>query len=307
MLLPHSDRRARGWSSSACSRSCRSARPRPPGSRRGTAPRRRRSCSPAPTPRSTRPSAPAAPARSSARRRSERRILGRDVRERKAVRRGALSAAKSRRGDIRRARRRRSHSCWDHLLVAPLWVAFEANLGTLLRTCDAVGACMAVPNSPHYRDALAKGDTLSRRPCIHWVPPPRERWIAAQRDAGWRIVAVELADERGRAPGGWSRRASARSCCSATNGTGCPRSRSTQPTPASRSRWSGIGASLNVAVAGSARPLPARRAGVIVRGSADGRRCRAALLCRLRPSRRRGDGRLLRAGRAISRTRCSAI
>jgi hypothetical protein len=29
--------------------------------------------------------------------------------------------------------------------VAPLWVAYEANLGTLLRTCDAVGACMAVP------------------------------------------------------------------------------------------------------------------------------------------------------------------
>jgi tRNA (guanosine-2'-O-)-methyltransferase len=105
-----------------------------------------------------------------------------------------LSAAKSRRGDIRRARRRRSHSCWDHLLVAPLWVAFEANLGTLLRTCDAVGACMAVPNSPHYREALAKGDTLSRRPCIHWVPPPRERWIEQQREAGWKVVAVELAE-----------------------------------------------------------------------------------------------------------------
>jgi tRNA G18 (ribose-2'-O)-methylase SpoU len=105
-----------------------------------------------------------------------------------------LSAAKSRRGEIRRARRRRSHSCWDHLLVAPLWVAFEANLGTLLRTCDAVGACMAVPNTPHYREALAKGDTLPRRPCIHWVQRPRERWIEQQREAGWRIVAVELAE-----------------------------------------------------------------------------------------------------------------
>jgi tRNA G18 (ribose-2'-O)-methylase SpoU len=74
-----------------------------------------------------------------------------------------------------------------------LWVAFEANLGTLLRTCDAVGACMAVPDSPHYRAALAKGDTLSRRPCIHWLDRPRERWLDAQRAAGWRIVAVELA------------------------------------------------------------------------------------------------------------------
>lgn len=34
-------------------------------------------------------------------------------------------------------------------MVAPLWVAYEANLGTLLRTCDAVGACMAVPATPH--------------------------------------------------------------------------------------------------------------------------------------------------------------
>ena len=105
-----------------------------------------------------------------------------------------MSAAKSGRGEIRRARRRRSHSCWDHLIVAPLWVAFEANLGTLLRTCDAVGACMAVPDSPHYREALAKGDTLPRRPCIHWVQNGRERWLERQRKAGWRIVAVELAE-----------------------------------------------------------------------------------------------------------------
>jgi tRNA (guanosine-2'-O-)-methyltransferase len=105
-----------------------------------------------------------------------------------------LSAAKSGRGEIRRSRRRRSHSCWDHLIVAPLWVAFEANLGTLLRTCDAVGACMAVPATPHYREALAKGDTLRRRPCIHWVDGRREHWIERQRDAGWRVVAVELAE-----------------------------------------------------------------------------------------------------------------
>ena len=32
-------------------------------------------------------------------------------------------------------------------MVAPLWVAFQANLGTLLRTCDAVGACIAVPDT----------------------------------------------------------------------------------------------------------------------------------------------------------------
>ncbi len=83
------------------------------------------------------------------------------------------------------------------MVVAPLWVAYKANLGTLLRTCDAVGACIAVPDSPHYRQALATGDTLGarRRPCIHWLDTGKERWVRRQRSAGWRIVAVELAED----------------------------------------------------------------------------------------------------------------
>ena len=54
-----------------------------------------------------------------------------------------------------------------NLIVAPLWVSFEANLGTLLRTCDAIGACMAVRATDHYRKALDHGDTLAQRPHIH--------------------------------------------------------------------------------------------------------------------------------------------
>lgn len=106
------------------------------------------------------------------------------------------AAQKYQRRDLRRRRRGRRHGCWDHLVVAPLWVAYRANLGTLLRTCDAVGACMAVPDTPHYRDALAVGDTLRlhRRPCIHWVDTGKLRWVRLQRQAGWRIVAVELAE-----------------------------------------------------------------------------------------------------------------
>ena len=71
-----------------------------------------------------------------------------------------------------------------------------ANLGTLARSCDAAGACLAVPDTPHYHEALAVGETLrgARRPCIHWVRRSRERWVASQRAAGWRIVAVELAE-----------------------------------------------------------------------------------------------------------------
>ena len=74
-------------------------------------------------------------------------------------------------------------------------MAFEANLGTLLRTCDAVGACLAVPNSPHYRQALDRGDTLVRRGCTHWVGPTRERWLEAQRERGAIILGVELAED----------------------------------------------------------------------------------------------------------------
>ena len=107
-----------------------------------------------------------------------------------------MSAVKSRRRDLRAVRRRRPHRCWDHLLAAPLWVAYQANLGTLLRTCDAVGACLAVPATQHYREALSIGDSrrLRERTCIHWLPCHKDRWIAAQREAGWRIVAVELAE-----------------------------------------------------------------------------------------------------------------
>ena len=103
--------------------------------------------------------------------------------------------AKTKPGHLRRERRMRQHGCWDHLMMAPLWVAYQANLGTLLRTCDAVGACMAVPDSAHYRKALDHGDTLVRRPHIHWVRRSKLRWVEQRRAAGWRILAVELADD----------------------------------------------------------------------------------------------------------------
>jgi tRNA G18 (ribose-2'-O)-methylase SpoU len=106
-----------------------------------------------------------------------------------------VSGAKTKPRELRRVRRQRSHRCWDQLVVAPLWVAYEANLGTLLRTCDAIGACLAVPRTRHYQNALARGDTLGdRRPCLHWVSPTKEAWIDGQRAAGKQILAVELAE-----------------------------------------------------------------------------------------------------------------
>ena len=91
-------------------------------------------------------------------------------------------------------RRRVPFPCGDHLIVAPLWVAFGANLGTLLRTCDAVGACMAVPATEHYRRALASGDTLAVRPCVHWVDS-KLGWVDRQQRRGARIIGVELGED----------------------------------------------------------------------------------------------------------------
>jgi tRNA G18 (ribose-2'-O)-methylase SpoU len=98
------------------------------------------------------------------------------------------------RADLRRQRRPDSHRCWDHLVLAPLWPLHDANLGTLLRTCDAVGACLAVPREPWVKRALERGNTLRGHSCVHRVSDPL-RWLEAQRRRGSRLLAVELADE----------------------------------------------------------------------------------------------------------------
>lgn len=98
------------------------------------------------------------------------------------------------RREIRAARRRQSHRCWDHLIAAPLWPLHGANLGTLLRTCDAVGACLAVPRFAWVDEALARGNTLRRRSCVHRVGDP-VHWLRAQKEAGSHVIGAELADE----------------------------------------------------------------------------------------------------------------
>lgn len=95
--------------------------------------------------------------------------------------------------DLRSERRRRPHLCWDHLIAAPLWPMHGANLGTLLRTCDAVGACLAVPRLPWIPEALARGNTLRRRSCVHWVGDP-VGWLGLHGAAGSHVVGVELAE-----------------------------------------------------------------------------------------------------------------
>ena len=99
------------------------------------------------------------------------------------------------RSDIARQRRPRRHPCWDHLIAAPLWPQHGANLGTLLRTCDAVGACLAVPRLPWVPETLARGNTLRRPACVHWTGRDTCAWLREQRTAGTWVVGVELAEE----------------------------------------------------------------------------------------------------------------
>ncbi|MFI7418716.1 TrmH family RNA methyltransferase [Nonomuraea sp. NPDC049684] len=91
--------------------------------------------------------------------------------------------------ELRAQRRRRRPRCLAHLTVAPLWPMHGVNLGTLLRTCDAAGACLAVPRLPWVPEALARGNTLRAGACVHWVDPLP--WLASRRD---RVLGVELAE-----------------------------------------------------------------------------------------------------------------
>lgn len=69
------------------------------------------------------------------------------------------------------------------------------NLGTLLRTCDAVGACLAVPRLPWVPEALTIGNTLRKQSCVHWVGRDPLPWLAQQRERESRLIGVELTDE----------------------------------------------------------------------------------------------------------------
>ena len=75
--------------------------------------------------------------------------------------------------EIKRRRRRRAHSCWDHLIIAPL----------------------AVPKLPWVPEALDKGNTLRRPACVHWTGRDPVAWLGWHREQGSRIGGVELADE----------------------------------------------------------------------------------------------------------------
>lgn len=151
--------------------------------------------------------------------------------------------------ELRDTRRRRAHACWGHLIAAPLWPKHGANLGTLLRTCDAVGACLAVPRFPWIPEALERGNTLRRPSCVHWVGNP-VRWLQAERTGGAEVLGVELADEAVRlADLGMARRRTV--AVLGHERTGIPPEALDLLDRAVEIPMVGTGQSLNVAVAGS--------------------------------------------------------
>jgi hypothetical protein len=54
---------------------------------------------------------------------------------------------------------------------------------------------MAVPHLPWVPEALAQGNTLRHRSCVHWLYGDTGRWLRRQRDGGSAVIGVELTDE----------------------------------------------------------------------------------------------------------------
>ena len=160
------------------------------------------------------------------------------------------SAPRPRR-DTRAQRRRRQHGCWGHLVAAPLWPKHGLNLGTLLRSCDATGACLAVPPWRWVDEALRRGDTLppGARPCIHRVGDP-VTWLTDEAEAGAAVLGVELLD--GALPLGQLMPARQRTIVVLGNeGSGIPVEAIDCLTSAVEIPMIGVGTTLNTAVAGT--------------------------------------------------------
>lgn len=103
---------------------------------------------------------------------------------------------KKSREDIKRERRQRHYrQCQDWLICAMLWPMHGVNAGTLLRSCEATGACLVIPHYPWIPQALRKGYTISQRGDVHWCRPNPLGWLEAQKGKGTRILGLELADE----------------------------------------------------------------------------------------------------------------
>jgi hypothetical protein len=148
------------------------------------------------------------------------------------------------------ARRQRHHGCWDHLIVAPLWPLHGLNLGTLLRTCDADGACMAVPRLPWVPEAPSPRQHVAQS-CVCALDWPRCGRLASRathrRIAHRRRRTCRRSDRVRRSTGGPGRTVAVLG----HEQSGIPADALDLIDLFVEIPMVGIGASLNVAVAGS--------------------------------------------------------
>lgn len=102
---------------------------------------------------------------------------------------------KNREDVVRERQPRHRRQCNDWLICAMPYPFHGVNAGTILRSCEATGACFYVPHYPWIPEALNKGYTITQRGDVHWIRPNPLGWLEAQKKKGTRIIGLELADE----------------------------------------------------------------------------------------------------------------
>lgn len=73
------------------------------------------------------------------------------------------------------------------MIVAPLWIENHKNVGTLARTCEALGADLVVPAT--FRREVRNGNTV-KYPALYLEPTEIKRWVR-HVTFNRHVVAVE--------------------------------------------------------------------------------------------------------------------
>lgn len=97
--------------------------------------------------------------------------------------------------DIRKDRTNWVGHCTDKLIVAFPWPKNGDNIGTVARTCDALQACLAIPNTKEAQATLRRGNTIGiDKVHLHYIKHA-DTWLRTMRADNWHIIGVELAHD----------------------------------------------------------------------------------------------------------------
>lgn len=97
--------------------------------------------------------------------------------------------------EVRTHRRQNRSTRCGWLTLAIPWPKNGINVGSLVRTADAVGSCLAIPRGRPFDKMLRHGNTIGDdKVCIHRMDEPLE-WLRAQHRRGRLMIAVELCED----------------------------------------------------------------------------------------------------------------